>query len=237
MEYFENETTELKREWNKDKCLREIVAFLNTRDGAIYIGVNDDGTIYGVNNLEKTLSEIKDCIADMILPSTESLYELSSKFINGKHIIVINIKKGNKLYYIKKYGRSSQGCFYRDGVICSSMSESEIEKRFQASIPKVELKDIPTNHNHLSFKTLKYFLTSNGYSINEKNFLKIYDLQTTDNKYNFLAWMLSDENQTPLIVSIFAGIDKTNFVQRKDFGSRSLLASVKDVIDYFEAIK
>lgn len=68
MEYFKNKTTELKREWNKDKCLREIVAFLNTRDGVVYIGVNDDGTIYGVNNLEKTLSEIKDCIADMILP-------------------------------------------------------------------------------------------------------------------------------------------------------------------------
>lgn len=236
MIFFESESVELKREWNKDKCLKEIVAFLNTRDGVIYIGVNDDGTIYGVKELEKTFVQIKDSINDMIAPLTEMLYELTSLFIDNKHIVVINIKKGNKLFYIKKYGKSSAGCFYRNGTSCVSMTENEIDRRLQLNITRISLKDIPTIHSDLSFKTMKILLNENGYSVNENKFLEIYNLLTIDKKFNLLSWLVSDDNITPLIVSIFDGIDKSNFIERKDFGNCSLLLGVNKVIDYFEAI-
>lgn len=43
--YFEDKNTELKRQLNSD-VKKEIVAFLNTNGGIIYVGVNDDGTLY-----------------------------------------------------------------------------------------------------------------------------------------------------------------------------------------------
>lgn len=49
MIFQETERTELKRVLN-DTIQKEIVAFLNSFDGTIYIGVNDDG-IY--NNFNK----------------------------------------------------------------------------------------------------------------------------------------------------------------------------------------
>ena len=45
MKYFEDNKTELKRELIDD-VKKEIIAFLNTKGGIIYVGVNDDGTLY-----------------------------------------------------------------------------------------------------------------------------------------------------------------------------------------------
>lgn len=61
--FKEDQHTELKRLW-KDDYLREICAFANADGGALYVGVEDDGTIVGVNNvsylLENLPSKIKD---------------------------------------------------------------------------------------------------------------------------------------------------------------------------------
>ena len=51
MSYIETEKVELKRVLN-DSFEKEVVAFLNSHDGTVYIGVDDDGTIIGVNNVD-----------------------------------------------------------------------------------------------------------------------------------------------------------------------------------------
>ncbi len=53
MKFQETETTELKRIYS-DTLPKEIVAFLNSFDGTIYIGVEDDGKVIGVENLDET---------------------------------------------------------------------------------------------------------------------------------------------------------------------------------------
>lgn len=53
----EIEIVELISQLNKD-FLKEVVAFLNTRNGTIYIGVNDKGDIIGVDNVEKVMRQV-----------------------------------------------------------------------------------------------------------------------------------------------------------------------------------
>ncbi len=57
MNFKENEKIELKRKFN-DSFVKEVVAFLNSMNGTIYIGVDDDGTPVGVDNLDETLLKI-----------------------------------------------------------------------------------------------------------------------------------------------------------------------------------
>lgn len=45
--YIEDERTELKRELI-DEVKSEIIAFLNSDGGTIYVGVDDDGSIVGI---------------------------------------------------------------------------------------------------------------------------------------------------------------------------------------------
>lgn len=103
MKFLESETTELKRTLNKDFA-KEVVAFLNARDGVIYIGVDDNGKVLGVTNTDKTMREVRDIIRDQILPSTEDLCEICSLLEEDKMVIAVKLTKGPKLYYIKKEG-------------------------------------------------------------------------------------------------------------------------------------
>ena len=73
---------------NKD-FIKEVVAFLNTRNGIIYIGVDDKGNVIGVENVDKTMREIRDIIRDQILPSTEGLSEIGSLLEDNKTIITV----------------------------------------------------------------------------------------------------------------------------------------------------
>jgi predicted HTH transcriptional regulator len=133
MIFQETENVELKRILN-DTFEKALNAFLNTMDGTIYIGVNDDGSIIGVDNLDDTLKKISDIITMQVIPNPQEFVEIGTKYIEGKHIIEVNIKKGNALYYIKKYGRSGNGCYIRVGTTCRSMTEEQIEKRYVESI-------------------------------------------------------------------------------------------------------
>ena len=61
MKFQESESIELKRTLTKDFA-KEVVAFLNTRNEIIYIGVGDNGDVLGVSNVDKTMREIRDSI-------------------------------------------------------------------------------------------------------------------------------------------------------------------------------
>ena len=54
--YYEDEKTELKKELI-DEVKSEIVAFLNSEGGTVFVGVEDDGTVIGFKD-----SNIKDNI-------------------------------------------------------------------------------------------------------------------------------------------------------------------------------
>ena len=99
VKFQETESIELKRNLNKDFA-KEVVAFLNTRNGTIYVGVDDEGNITGVDNVDKTMREIRDVIRDQILPSNDGLCEIGSLLEHDKTIIVVKVRKGSKLYTI-----------------------------------------------------------------------------------------------------------------------------------------
>ena len=53
----ENQNTEYKRLW-KDEYLKWVSGFANAQGGKIYIGIDDDLTVVGVDNLHKQLQDI-----------------------------------------------------------------------------------------------------------------------------------------------------------------------------------
>ena len=54
-----------------DKFEEEVISFLNTNGGNIFIGVNDKGNVVGINgNIDFIQRKIKDRIKDNIRPST-----------------------------------------------------------------------------------------------------------------------------------------------------------------------
>ena len=103
MEFVENQHVELKENHKSGTIVNEIVAFLNTCDGTIYLGVKDDGTVLGISKMDEAMLKVSDIITNQILPAPEEFVDVDSPSIDGKTIIEIKVRKGRELYYVRKY--------------------------------------------------------------------------------------------------------------------------------------
>ncbi|MFA5427422.1 MAG: RNA-binding domain-containing protein [Sulfurimonas sp.] len=61
----ESQTIEFKRLW-KDDYIKWVCAFANSEGGTIYIGVEDDGEIVGIDNAKKLLEDIPNKVKDIL---------------------------------------------------------------------------------------------------------------------------------------------------------------------------
>ncbi len=94
---------------------QEVIAFLNYKEGGIiYVGVRKDGQVIGVDDIDLTQLQIKDRIKNNIQPSTLGLFDVVVETIDDKQIIKVVISSGTeKLYYLRKKGRTPEGCYIK----------------------------------------------------------------------------------------------------------------------------
>lgn len=101
---IESEVLELKEKFT-DSLLRDIVAFLNTQGGKIYVGITDSGEIKGIPNdqMDETQKKISDCITAQIEPNPQAEITTIPIIENDKNVMKIIVGKGYKpIYCIKK---------------------------------------------------------------------------------------------------------------------------------------
>ncbi len=238
MDFKEDQHTELKENSKSGTIINEIIAFLNTCDGVIYIGVKDDGQLVGIDDIDSASLFISNIVADQIEPSPRGLVEIDTPIIDEKQILKISIKKGNKLYYIKKYGMSSAGCFERIGTSSRGMTPEQILKRFAEtiSLPERKMVDIPCNRTDLTFSKFKMYLGARNVHWNESKFEENFNLLTPDGKYNLIADLLADENLDSIKVAIFRGKDKSDYLKRNEYGFTCLLYAMDQASEYCLAL-
>lgn len=226
----ENNRTEFKTELN-DKLEKEIVAFLNNREGgALYIGVNDDGKPVGVPDLDGTQLKIADRIKNNILPSTLGLFDIVSDMVDNVPVIKILISSGlEKPYYIKKNGMSPSGCYIRMGTSSQPMTTTMIDDLYSKRI-HTTLRNIPSPRQDLTFAQLKIYYQERGLELNEK-FANSLELLTPDGKYNYIAYLLADENGVSIKVAKYAGTDKVDLIENEEYGYCSLIKAANQVME------
>ncbi|MEG1603494.1 MAG: ATP-binding protein, partial [Cloacibacillus sp.] len=122
----ENETTELKREY-VDDIKKTVIAFANTNGGVIYIGINDDGTIYGVPTADDTLLRAANAVRDGIRPDVTLFTKCAAENLEDKEIITVSVQRGTaRPYYLAGKGLRPEGVFLRQGASTVPASESAI---------------------------------------------------------------------------------------------------------------
>lgn len=232
----ESEKIEFKEKFG-ESLTKEIVAFLNTDGGTIYIGIADNGEVVGIKEkLDDAQRKISDLITNQISPRCLEFVHSHKEIIEGKEIIQIDVSKGSMLYYIKKYGLSETGCYVRIGSTCKSLTPEEIMKRYEANMPEPSMKEKESGNQHLTFNVLKTALVDKGFHVNDDTFLNNYGLLTKDGKYNLVADLFADENDISIKIARFEGIDKSKLVERTEYGYKSIILSIRRTLDRFEAL-
>lgn len=106
----ENNHIEFKRDFlfSKQKVLRSVVAFANSQNGNLFLGVSDNGEIYGIDHeIEQYKSEDKYLLAitsflqEKIVPDITPFPQIRILPVDGKKVLHIFIQSGNEMYCYK----------------------------------------------------------------------------------------------------------------------------------------
>lgn len=228
--FQESNRIELKATLN-DKLEKEIVAFLNNREGGIlYIGIDDKGNPVKNSDLDSMQLKIADRIKNNILPSTLGLFDIATEYVDNIPITKIIVSSGlEKPYYIKSKGMSPNGCYMRLGTLTQPMSTTLIDELYAKRI-HTTLRNIPSPRQDLTFAQLKIYYQERGFELNRK-FANSLELLTPDGQYNYIAYLLADENGVSIKVAKYTGTTKVDLVENEEYGYCSLIKAANHVLE------
>jgi predicted HTH transcriptional regulator len=230
MTLAETENREYKRQVTDD-IERSIVSVLNVSGGEMFIGMNPDGTAYGVKDYDEVTRSLTDRIRNNISPSAMGLFTITPKMDNSKVYLHVKIASGyEKPYYINKYGMSPKGCFMRVGTQSAPMPQDMIDSLYSKRIPYT-LKNVPSSNQHLTFTQLKIYYAGKGYDTDGEHFLRNLDLYTEDGKFNYLAYLMADNNGISVKMVQYAGTDKIVIVKKTECGEGSLIRAAYSMLE------
>jgi predicted HTH transcriptional regulator len=227
---YETSRIELKRELNDD-LERKTVAFLNSPEGGVfYFGVDDDGSVFGLDDIDRIQLQITDRLKNNILPNTLGLFDLATENYDDKRVLKLTVSGGpEKPYYLRKYGMSPKGCYIRVGSSAQPMTTVMIEN-FYAKRVLPKLSAIPSPRQKLTFNTLKLYYDSKGLELNEE-FAYSLDLVDENGEYNYAAYLLADQNGVSMKVAKFAGTDKVDLIENEEYGYCCLIKAADRVLE------
>lgn len=226
----ESNRIELKAALN-DKLEKEVVAFLNNREGGVlYIGVDDDGKPIGNPDLDATQLKIADRIKNNILPSTLGLFDIATEEIEHVPVTKVIVSSGlEKPYYVKSKGMSPNGCYMRLGTSTQPMSTALIDELYAKRI-HTTLRNTLSPRQDLTFAQLKIYYQERGLELNQK-FANSLEFLTPDGKYNYIAYLLADENGVSVKVAKYSGTDKVDLIENEEYGYCSLIKAAHQVLE------
>ena len=214
-----------------DDFEKYVNAFLNSNGGNIYIGISDKGKIIETTrNFDLLQRTIKDRIKDNISPSTLGLFDVVIEELNGQKYVKVIVASGNENpYYLKSMGMTPEGCFIRVGSSIQSMPYDMIKNRASKKV-RLSLKNIKSPKQDLTFTQLKIYYEEKGFNINN-NFLKQLELYTDDNQYNYVAYLLSDNNNISIRFGKYEDTTVNNLIENEDYGCCCLIKATQNILD------
>jgi ATP-dependent DNA helicase RecG len=227
----ESKTTEFKREYTDD-LKYAVVAFANTDGGKIYIGINDDGSVQGVQNADGTMLRITNMIRDVVRPDVTMFTECVTEEMGGKTVIVLNVQRGTaRPYYLSGKGVRPEGVYIRQGASSVPASETAILNMIKETSGD-RYEDARSLNQQLTFEKATDYFTKRNLPFGEQQ-KRTLNIIGSDGTYTNLGMLLSDQCVHTIKLAVFDGSKKTVFRDRKELGG-SLLAQLEDAYAYID---
>ncbi len=215
-----------------DALKAEIVAFLNTNDGTILLGVDDDGKCLpekfeSFKEWESTISNWLNNGFNVPLQELIKLDVTLKKF-------VIHIKKGdNPPYFYKKgEGFNGKGVYVRCGSSKRCATDEEVRRMLKNQVAHDFENQIALTQENLTFQYLQEKLVRNDLVFDPKGLR----LLTVDNQYNNGALLLSDQNSLMTKIAVIDGLDMDNdFLAKKEI-TGSIIKQIDMTLEYISLL-
>ncbi len=205
----ENQVVEWKESW-QDKYLEWICGYANAQGGTLYIGINDDGDVLGLD--PKTIKKLLEDIPNKITAAFGITCDVNQKTKNKKKYIQIVVKK-SKLP-MNLHGRY----YYRTGSVKKEITGFELTEfiikstgtSFDAMISDIE-------REKLTFGSLsrKYRVATNN-DLDLDNDLVSFKLMQEDGQMTNAGILFADQwnvHHSRVFCTRWNGLEKANSAQ------------------------
>ena len=231
MKFQETEMVELKAV-AQDSIKKEIVAFANCTGGTVYVGVADDGTVLGVEDVDECALQVSNMVRDAVKPDVTMFVRYETLDCDGKAVVAVKVQRGtNRPYYLAKKGLRPEGVYVRQGHSSVPATDAAIRQMIKETDGD-SFEDMRSLNQKLTFKsTKKEFETRDiPFSSLQMQTLKII---SPDGLYTNLGLLLSDQCPHTVKAVVFEGTDQSVFKDRREF-SGSLMRQLGEVYDYID---
>ena len=227
----ENMTTELKREYTDD-IKYAVVAFANTDGGKIYVGMNDDGSVYGVENTDATVLRITNMIRDSIRPDVTMFTECTVEIMEEKPVVVLTVQRGTaRPYYLAGKGIRPEGVYVRQSVSSVPASETAILNMIKETSGD-RYEDARSINQQLTFEKAENYFAKRDLPFMDQQ-KRTLNIIGPDGTYTNLGMLLSDQCVHTIKMAVFDGSKKSVFRDRKEL-TGSLLTQLEDAYSYID---
>lgn len=229
MKMKESPTLEFKRELT-DAIKREIIACANTQGGELYIGVDDDGTIIGLEHADKVLESVSSMLHDSIQPDILVHTFLEIVELDHKEVVKISVSRGTRRpYHLKAKGMKPSGVFIRYGTSVTNASEENIRQMIIES-DGTNYETMRNLHQELTFTEADTIFKEQNLKFGPEQ-MRTLGLVTEDGYYTNLGLLFSDQCEHTIKCARYLGNDKLEFQDRKEFKG-SILSQVEAAYEY-----
>lgn len=224
---YESERVEYKLQM-VDDIYKEVIAFANMDGGVIYIGIDDNGNLIGIDNVDETYTRLTNGIRDAIAPDVTMFVRY---VLQDNKVIRIEVEEGSyKPYYLKSKGMKSNGVYVRQGASSVQASPDQIRRMIKDSDGDV-FEEMRTVVQELSFEEAERTFKRYKVDFSEEKYIALGLRSIGDDQYTNLAMILSDQCQHTIKIAVFGDEANITFKDAKEFGG-SIFKQLDDSYAY-----
>jgi len=224
---YESERIEYKSQMIDD-IYKEVIAFANTDGGVIYIGINDQGNLTGIDDVDDTYTRLTNGIRDAIQPDVTMFIRY---ILQENKVIRIEVEEGSyKPYYLKSKGLKSNGVYVRQGASSVQASGEQIRRMIKESDGDI-FEEMRTVQQELTFEQAEVAFDRYNVEFTEDKYIALGLRSIHSDQYTNLALILSDQCQHTTKIAVFGDDANTTFKDAKEFGG-SIFKQLDDSYSY-----
>ncbi len=231
MFFQESETVELKAIVVED-IKKEIIAFANCEGGKLYIGVQDDGTVSGLDDPDAASLQVSNMVRDAIKPDLSMFLHYETLTVDKKRIVMVDIQQGTQRpYYLAKKGLHPEGVYVRQGYSSVPATNTAIRRMIKETDGD-RFEEMRSLEQNLTFKKAEEEFADRNIKFGP-NQMKTLGIMTQDGVYTNLGLLLSDQCVHTIKAAVFEGTNQNQFKDRKEF-TGSVFRQMEDVYDFID---
>ena len=224
---YENERIEYKSQMIDD-IYKEVIAFVNTDGGIIYIGIDDQGNLTGIDDVDETYTRLTNGIRDAIQPDVTMFIRY---ILQENKVIRIEVGEGSyKPYYLKSKGLKPTGVYVRQGASSVQASSEQIRRMIKESDGDI-FEEMRTIQQDLTFDQAEVAFDRYNMEFTEDKYIALGLRNIHNDQYTNLALILSDQCQHTTKIAVFGDDANTTFKDAKEFGG-SIFKQLDDSYAY-----